>query len=405
MQHDEAEAFCRQSDYNAADCDYEEFNSEISISEVRTVIRTLKRNKAVGSDGLLNEYFIESTDILISHITDIFNHVISSGYFPDSWIEGIIIPLLKKGDAGDVNNYRGITLMSCLAKIFTGVLNKRINKWCDENNVISDCQFGFRKGCSTTDGSFVLHNLIQKTLNNRGLLYCAFVDLKKVFDSIYKDALWYKLLNLGIKGRTFRIIRDMYAKVKSRVKSASTMSDFFEYAVGLRQGEVFSPLLFSLFVEDLELYLQDRATCGLSMEEINIILLLFADDMVIVGNSPEDLQNSLNLLFQYCSDWGLTVNTQKTKIVVFRKRGQIREGESWTYNNEQHEVVNDFNYLGIVFNYPGTFILNQETLAGKGLKALNVLSANTRKYDFNVKTLCQLFDSFVGSILSYGCEV
>ena len=96
MQHDEAEAFCRQSDFNEADCDYEEFNSEISISEVRTVIRTLKRNKAVGSDGLLNECFIESTDILISHITDIFNHVLSSGYFPDSWTEGIIIPLLKR---------------------------------------------------------------------------------------------------------------------------------------------------------------------------------------------------------------------------------------------------------------------------------------------------------------------
>ena len=219
------------------------------------------------------------------------------------------------------------------------------------------------------------------------------------------DALWYKMFNLGIKGRTFRIIRDMYAKVKSCVKSANTMSDFFQYAVGLRQGEVLSPLLFSLFVEDLELYLQDRTTCGLSIEEINIILLLFADDMVIVGNSPEDLQNSLNLLFKYCSDWGLTVNIQKTKIVVFRKRGQIREGESWTYNDEHIEVVNDFNYLGIVFNYTGTFVLNQETLAGKGLKALNVLVANTRKYDFNIKTLCQLFDSFVGSILSYGCEV
>ena len=231
------------------------------------------------------------------------------------------------------------------------------------------------------------------------------MDLKKAFDSIYRNALWYKMFNLGNKGRTFRIIRDMYAKVKSCVKSANTMSDFFQYAVGLRQGEVLSPLLFSLFVEDLELYLQDRTTCGLSMEEINIILLLFSDDMVIVGNSPEDLQNSLNLLFKYCSDWGLTVNIQKTKIVVFRKRGQIREGESWTYNDEHIEVVNDFNYLGIVFNYTGTFVLNQETLAGKGLKALNVLLANTRKYEFNIKTLCQLFDSFVGSILSYGCEV
>ena len=213
------------------------------------------------------------------------------------------------------------------------------------------------------------------------------------------------MFNFGIKGRTLRIIKDMYSKVKSFVRSANKISDFFQYAVGLQLGEVLSPLLFSLFVEDLELYLQDRITCGLNIDDINIILLLFADDMVLVGNSPVDLQCSLDRLYQYCSEWGLTVNIFKTKIVVFRKRGNIRPEESWTYNNEQIEVVNDFNYLGVVFNYAGSFILNQEALAGKGLKALRVLLANTRKCDFNIKTLCQLFDSFVGSILSYGCEV
>ena len=98
--------------------------------------------------------------------------------------------------------------------------------------------------------------------------------------------------------------------------------------------------------------------------------------MGIVGNSPEDLQ-SIDLLYTYCLDWGLTVNTLKTKIVVFRKRGHIKEGESWAYNGEQIEVINDFNYLGVVFNYTDPFVLNQETLAGKGLKALKVLLSNT----------------------------
>ena len=295
--------------------------------------------------------------------------------------------------------------MSCLSKIFTGVLNKRVNAWCEEHNIISDSQFRFRKGCSTTDAIFVLHNLIQKILNDKKRLYCAFVDLKKAFDSIYRNALWYKLFNLGIKGKKLRIIRDMYFKVKSCVRSTHSVSDFFQYAVGLRQGEVLSPLLFSLFVEDLELFLQERVTAGLSIDDINLILLLFADDMVLVGNSPEDLQNSLNRLHMYCSEWGLTVNTSKTKIVVFRKRGNVKPDERWTYNGEQVEVVHDFNYLGVVFNYTGSFILNQGVLADKGLKALNVLLSNTRKYDLNVKTLCQLFDSFIGSILSYGCEV
>ena len=149
----------------------------------------------------------------------------------------------------------------------------------------------------------------------------------------------------------------------------------------------------------------ELVTAGLSIDEINIILLLFAGDMVLIGYSPEDLQNSLNRLHMYCSEWGLTVNTSKTKIVVFRKRGNVKPDESETYNGEQIVVVRDFNCLGVVFNYTGSFISNQGVLARKGLKTLNVLLSNTRKCNFNLKTLCQLFDSCIGSILSYGCEV
>ena len=88
------------------------------------------------------------------------------------------------------------------------------------NNVISDCQFGFRKGCSTTDASFVLHNFIQKTLNNRGHLYCAFVDLKKAFDSNYRNALWYSCLTWELKEEPSESSGICMPKKKSRVKSA-----------------------------------------------------------------------------------------------------------------------------------------------------------------------------------------
>ena len=182
-------------------------------------------------------------------------------------------------------------------------------------------------------------------------------------------------------------------------------SDFFDCAVGLRQGEVLSPLMFSLFIEDLELFLTDNINSGLTINDITIILLLFADDMVIIGKTPNELQQSLDLLKSYCDTWGLEVNTDKTKIVVFRKRGPVFENEKWLYGNSYIEVVNDFNYLGTCFNYTGTFCLNQEVLTGKGLKALNVFLYKIKNYCISPKILCQLFDAFVGSILSYSCEV
>ena len=175
-----------------------------------------------------------------------------------------------------------------------------------------------------------------------------------------------------------RMVKCMYEKVKSCVKSCNSFSDFFEYSVGLRQGEVISPILVSLFLEDLELYLQKRAESGLLIDDIVLILLLFADDMVILGKSPDELQYHLDLLHTYCNSWGLEVNTEKTKIMVFRNRGRLLRGENWTYNNQEIEVVDEFNYLGTIFKYTGIFSSNTEYIIGKALKALNVLQLGSR---------------------------
>ena len=105
----------------------------------------------------------------------------------------------------------------------------------------------------------------------------------------------------------------MYENVKSRVKHCENMSELFEYSLGLRQGEIMSPVLVSLFLEDLELSLSNRGNAGLSINDIYIMLLLFADDMVLFGESPRDLQNSLDSLLDYCNLWGLEVNSTKTK--------------------------------------------------------------------------------------------
>lgn len=127
--------------------------------------------------------------------------------------------------------------------------------------------------------------------------------------------------------------------------------------------------------------------------------------MAIIGETPNETQELLNLLHTYCSNWGLRVNSSKTKIVVFLKRGGLLPNERWTYNSQNIEVVNDFNYLGTVFNYTGKFLLNQEHIIGKALKAMNVLLCKCNDYDLSPRLLCQLFDVFVVSILNYSCEI
>ena len=160
VRNEEAENFCENNDFSGDDSIFEELDASITESEVQACIKKLKRDKSSGSDNILNEYFLEAGDILLSHLTELFNLVLDSCHFPESWSDGIIIPLFKKGDRTDVKNFRGITLVSCLSKLFTSVLNSRIMKWCDENSKLSDAQFGFRKRFSTTDAIFTMHSLI-----------------------------------------------------------------------------------------------------------------------------------------------------------------------------------------------------------------------------------------------------
>ena len=403
---EEVESYISSADFNIENPTFTELNTKITYQEVQSAIRKLNRNKAsCPTDNLINEYFLEADDILTGHLTDLFNMVFDSGCFPQKWSEGYIIPIYKKGDKSVPNNYRGITIMSNLGKLFTSILTSRVEKWFESNDLLSDAQFGFRRGRSTVDACFILQNLIEHFMQDKKRFPCAFVDLKKAFDSVYRNALWFKLLKMGLDGKILRIFKAMYVTVKSCVKHLNSLSDFFDIAVGLKQGLNNSPVLFALFLEDLELFLQNQMDSGVSIIDICIIVLLFADDMVVVGNSVEDLQNSLNQLHEYCQYWGLEVNIDKTKIVVFRKRGHILPTEKWFYNGQDLEVVDNINYLGTVFNYTGSFVLNNQYIIGKSLKAMNILLYNIKKVELCPEISLQLFDAFVGSILNFGCPI
>ena len=199
--------------FSGDDATFPEFDQPITVSEIIQAVKTLKTCKTTGNYYLLNEYFIEGIDILSSHLCDLFNSILNSGYFPDHWSEGIIVPVHKKGDASNVENYRGITLVSCMSKLFTSILNKRITVLCDKFNIISDAQFGFRKGRSTVDTVFVLMSVIQKFMFENKRLYVVFVDLMKCYDTIIRNVLWLKLFKLGINGFFLCIIKDIYRKV------------------------------------------------------------------------------------------------------------------------------------------------------------------------------------------------
>jgi hypothetical protein len=162
---------------------YEELDRIITDDEILVAISNLKRSESHGIDGLLNEYFIEYKDLLLPLLNKLFNGILISGLFPEAWSIAVMVPVFKRGDPSDPKNFRGISLVSCLTKLFTNIINNRFIEWSKTYDTITDAPFGFRQGLSTVDALFALQSVITKTLSNKNRLYCCFVDYTKAFPS------------------------------------------------------------------------------------------------------------------------------------------------------------------------------------------------------------------------------
>ncbi|MCW4345840.1 MAG: reverse transcriptase family protein [Candidatus Thiodiazotropha endolucinida] len=385
---------------------FEELNVDFSHNEILKAIKQLKSNTSGGPDKFLNEFFIHGQHVLTPVLCNLFNKLFETGIFPEEWSEGYIIPLHKRGSLNDVENYRGITLLSTLGKLFSRCINNRLSEWAEHYSVLIEAQAGFRANMSTIDDIFVLHGLISHFLNHGKKLYCAFIDFTKAFDYVVRENLWYKMLKIGIRGKILNIIKAMYSSVKSRVKYCNRLGNEFYCNLGVRQGECLSPLLFSLFLNDLEEQFISSGLEGLDVNMFKIFLLLYADDIVLFASSAEELQEGLDVLADYCQRWKLKINVSKTKVMVFRKGGMLPRHLIFYYEGEPLEIVSKFKYLGIVFTTGGSFAEAQTTLAGQAQKAIFKMNQYIYKFTFlTPRHRLELFDKLVTPILNYGCQV
>ena len=386
-----------------------DLNRIITEDEVRQSIAHLHNNKSPGPDGLPAEFFKCTVDLTVPYLTTVFNSIFTTGNIPDSWGKSIICPLLKKGSIYDPNNFRGISLINTVCKIFSNILVARLDKWTDKFNVIHESQAGFRRKYSTIDNIFSLHALVQKYLSKkRGRFYCLFIDFKKAFDSIKHDKLWDALERKGIRGHFLNVWKSLYSKLKSCVKTGDNLTNFFECTIGTRQGCVGSPKIFTLFINDLISYLESKLNRGIfvTTEIPDLLGLMFADDVSCFADTVVGLQRILNELEIFCKSVGINVNFDKTKIVVHRNGGPLRFTEKWRFDGKNAEIVSFYKYLGMFFTPKLVWTKSLKSQALQALKA----SASIFKYQknfgfFNPEDAFKLFDSVVKPILCYGSEI
>ena len=194
--------------------------------------------------------FKTSKNHIVPVLHKLCNKILILGNFPRNWQISTLTPIHKKGPKDCTTNYRGIAVSNSLCKIFCSILNNRLVKYLEKHNIIPENQIGFRHSHRTADHVLTLKTIIDKYFQSKKYVYCCFIDLKSAFDTVWRTAIFYKLLKLGIGGNFLNILIDMYSSVKFCMK-IDKISDTFSSSMGVKQGCVLSPTLFNIYLHDI----------------------------------------------------------------------------------------------------------------------------------------------------------
>lgn len=362
--------------------------------DILSKLEKLKDDKSPGTDGISNEAIKLAKTVILNPLTLLFNKILDEETVPKTWTESEIVLLYKKGDPTDVGNYRPISIMPCLYKLFANCLLERINNDIEKHQPRE--QAGFRKSFSTTDHIQVLEQVIEKYYEFRRPLYLAFIDYKKAFDSISHQSIWKALYDQNVNNKYIRIIKHIYEHSTSKIKLESS-GQKIEINRGVRQGDPLSPKLFiSVLQNTMKNLPWDKK--GLKIGRERLHHLCFADDIVLFSESPAELQSMISELDNASTSIGLEMNISKTKVMSNRHKSPI------VVNNNTIDYVDDYIYLGkqVSFRKNNNIeeIDRRISITWKKFWAYK----EVMKSNMDLKLKKKVMDSCLLPCLTYGCQ-
>ena len=308
-------------------------------------MKKLKMRKAPGQDKLHNEMLVNLDDSGRKVILRLINMTFDKGHIPKAWRNAVISPILKKGKPQeDLNSYRPISITSCLGKIAERMINSRLYWWLESSGHLHSSQAGFRAGYRTEDQLFRLSQRILDGFQKKHHTTAVFVDLKQAYDRVWRKGLLLKMRNSGIHGNLYKWLKAFLTERTIQTKINNGISSKEVLQEGLPQGSPLSCTLFLVFINDLPDILQ-------------IEKALYADDLAMWTTSRYSILNrrkvnqSLQLLGEYCDEWKLKINTSKTVYTIFTLSPSVaKEKHNIMIKGEKLEKEDNPTYLGIKFD-------------------------------------------------------
>ncbi len=369
-------------------------NIDITTQNVEDILKSLNVTKASGPDGISPRMLRNSAKELAPVLQIIFSKSLQSETFPSIWKCANVSPIHKKDERELVENYRPISLLSCISKVFERCVCKDIMNFFREHHVINKAQAAYiGAGSSTITQLIELYDDILKRLDKGEDVHMVFCDCSKAFDRVWHQGLLFKLQQSGITGKLLNWLRNYLEDRKQCVVLNGMKSEPKSINAGVPQGSILGPIMFLIYANDIPTILESSTK-------------LYADDtsLYVSDKDPntanEKLSADLERLSAWSKKWKVIMNPEKTERMIISRKRNVREYEL-KMDGREISIVKHHKHLGIVLQSNGKWDKHIEGIIAKAKKKVDMM--NALMYKLDRLTLDTLYKTFIRPKLEYGC--
>ena len=374
------------------------YDNMFSVEVIDIAIAKLSTGKAPGHDGIMTEHLTHAHPVLYIALSRLFYFILRCGYVPNDFGNGLLIPIVKdtnKRGVQPVDNFRGITLSPIISKVFEHCIVLLYSKYF----TTSERQFGFKRDTGCTQAIFCVRKVIDFFVENESTVNMCFLDVSKAFDRVNHYCLFIKLLDRNVPPFIVTVLQNWYSKSYSRVKWGESLSDSFKIMAGIRQGGVLSPILFSIYVNEMLLKLNNY---GCNVKGLCFGSFMYADDLVLISSSLSELQAMIYLCCTQLESIDLFLNETKSSCMRIGKRWHIKCQPLQT-NSGIIQWSSSVNYLGVTITSGSKFTISLEKPKSKFYSSFNAIYSQLGKINNPIVSL-NLISSISLPSLLYGVE-
>ena len=357
-------------------------------------------NKATGSDDISGQMLLICDDTVVLPLLIIFRSILETSIYPDQWKLANVVPIYKKEDKQLVKNYRPISLLPICGKIFEKLVFDSLYSYLVANNLITKNQSGFVPKDSCTNQLLFLINEIHEAFEDPKSLEvrAVFLDISKAFDKVWHEGLLFKLEQNGVSGKLLNFFKSYLSNRKQRVVINGFYSEFADIESGVPQGSVLGPLLFLVYIHDLE-------------KDIKSNVKFFADDTMLYSIvkdpnlSAAELNHDLEKINQWAKQWKMAFNPDPNKQaneVLFSCKTKKVDHPPIYFNGFPVVKVSETKHLGLILQSKLSFEKHLTEKIKKAKRIIGIIKHLNLLLPF--KTLNQMYKSLVRPHLDY-CDI